>query len=212
MSKRISREDFLPKIRKRSPKEFKNPGLADDLRDGNDDVKDEALACLGNVALAVIRRHLDERLRRHCDHDDVLGLVWVSFFTRFGGGWHQKDWDALFLFVRRRARWTTFSVNGAYLGQKRNVRRELSLNSGPAEAVLDPHRDPLQVMPEETWESLLCGRSTQECTILEAVREQGSSAAAARHLGVSEDAVYRVLLKVKQTPSHSRLGSDKNAV
>lgn len=176
------------------------------LRSGDQEAAELVVKRFGRRLIGLAAARLPATVRAKEDENDAVQSAFKSFFNRQETGEFQpKDWDELSTLltyltvckVDRRIR--------KYLAQKRDVRRESSVNSVNSEdsspkwdaAGPDPTADE-KAIADETLRELLKRLSSADQEIV-TLRLQGYQVAEiAAQVGKDERTVYRVLANVRE--------------
>jgi RNA polymerase sigma factor (sigma-70 family) len=155
----------------------------------------------------VVRRWLEERLRRHYDSADFVQSVWASFFHVPAVDYTFDTPDALVAFLSRMAYNKVVSATRKRLGtQRRGNGNEVSLDTPPREdqtplgqALPAPQHTPSQyAMAGERWEELVRNLPLGHRRILELLREGHSHTEIADRLGIDRKAIQRLLNRLEE--------------
>jgi RNA polymerase sigma-70 factor (ECF subfamily) len=175
------------------------------LRTGNDAAAAEVFQRFAHRLIGLARTHLESRLRQKVDPEDVLQLVYKSFFVRFAKGqFAPEDWDSLWslltvITVRKCGR-----ERDRYFASKRDVRAEVSATHADAapdtcwEAVGRVPTPYEGIMLSELVDQVLRGQDERDRAITTLALQGNDVADIAREIGCSTRTVYRVLDGVKE--------------
>jgi RNA polymerase sigma-70 factor (ECF subfamily) len=154
--------------------------------------------------IGLARAHLDSRVRRKVDPEDVLQSVCRSFFVRCEQGkLDLADWDSLWalltvITLRKCGRWArTFHT------AQRDVNVEVPVaGASEASSVIELFaEDPSPVEAaalSELVEQLLCDLGERDSAILTLALQGYSAAEISEQLGRPKRTVYRVLERIKR--------------
>jgi RNA polymerase sigma-70 factor (ECF subfamily) len=176
------------------------------IRDGSEEAVHEFLREYGHHVRRVVRRKLDRRLRSKYDSTDFTQDIWASFFARDVDR-PFDDPEALVKFLVRLASHKIMDgTRGAMAVQKRDVRREESLEARTedgAEEVRGPVPTPSQIaVAREEWDRMLAALAPHEQRILLLLRQGYSQREVALKENVTSRTVRRLVerLGLKHLP------------
>jgi RNA polymerase sigma-70 factor (ECF subfamily) len=173
------------------------------LRGGDPDAASAIFRRFAQRLIGLARLHLDARLRRKVDPEDVVQSALKSFFVRHAGGEYDlHSWDSL---------WSLLTViTLRKCGHKleyfqaacRDVRREAVPDtdgdaSAPWEALAREPRPEEALELAETVAELFRGFDPEHRQILELILQGRSIVEISDQLGSSERTVYRRLERIK---------------
>jgi RNA polymerase sigma factor (sigma-70 family) len=173
--------------------------LMERIRDGSPEAAKELVERYGHRILAVVRRRLDERIRRRCDSEDFVQAVWASFFVGHPPPGYQFDnADALIYYLIRLAKHKVVDeIRRRYGTKKNDIDRERSLErSGArdAHAVACPLPTPSQMaIAKEQWDRLTNQRLPKDQLILEMRRDGKTYEQIAKRVRLPEHAVRNLV-------------------
>jgi RNA polymerase sigma factor (sigma-70 family) len=174
------------------------PRLFQRIRDGSEEAVREFVERYGRYVLTVIRRRLDEKLRRLFDSQDFMQDVWASFFNDPPVPEKFDSPEKLLSYLARLARNKVIDTARQRQGtRKHNERRERSLDgSFFVEAGLAPAPEPSPsdiALANEQWDRLARGTPDLHQRILVLLRHGYNPEDIARQLDMHPRAVRRVL-------------------
>jgi RNA polymerase sigma-70 factor (ECF subfamily) len=172
------------------------------LREGEPRAARELFDRYGEAVRRVVRRRLDQRLRRFLDSEDFVQSVWASFFKVPRDQYTFASPADLVAFVSQLA---SNKVAAAFRRQiqaaRRDATREQPLQGRRGRPVVLYGREPSPsqvAIAEEEWQRLLAGQPPRERRILELRREGCTHQEIAEQLGLHPKVVQRLLRKLSQ--------------
>jgi RNA polymerase sigma-70 factor (ECF subfamily) len=171
------------------------------IRAGSEEAAQQMLQRYGRHLLYIIRGRMHRKLRSKFDSLDFLQDVWASFFAHPPPQHAFDGPEAFIAFLTRLANNKVAEVTRQRLtGHKFNVNREHSLDgSARIEALrlVDPHAVPVEeVSTDEQWDRLLDTLPVRDQRILRLLRQGHSHLEIARHLGIHEKTVERLVRRI----------------
>jgi RNA polymerase sigma-70 factor (ECF subfamily) len=174
------------------------------LRGGNEDAAAQVFRRFTHRLIALARAHLDGRLRRKVDPEDVLQSVFKSFFLRHAegelalGGWDGL-WSLLAVITARKCGRCARRFHAA----RRDVNAEIPTaasadRSGVIEAFSDDPSPEEATMLSELVEQLLRELGRRDGEILTLALQGYSAAEISERLDRPGRTVYRVLERIKR--------------
>jgi RNA polymerase sigma-70 factor (ECF subfamily) len=184
-----------------------DPSFADllvRLRQGENDAAALVVDRYARRLIALARKHLDRRILRKEDPEDVLQSVFKSFFQRCGAGQFRLDsrddlWSLLVSLTLHKCGHRADYFRAA----RRDVQREagtpapLDASSQRWEALAREPTPPEAVQLAETVERLLMGLEPHQKQIVQLSLEGEAPARIASQVGVTQRTVQRVLKGVR---------------
>jgi RNA polymerase sigma factor (sigma-70 family) len=147
--------------------------------------------------LEVIRRTIDEDIRRVVDSEDILQNVWQYLFTHELPRHQFNDGQEMLRFLKAAARHKTQDANRRYLDGKRSVRRTTSferLQQFVIKTLADHHATAAaKVEAEDEFEAFLRMQPPRHRRILTMRRDGYTHEEIANAVGCTERTVSRVL-------------------
>jgi RNA polymerase sigma factor (sigma-70 family) len=155
----------------------------------------------GAHILRIVRRKLNGRLRAKFDSADFVQAVWASFFALPLDRYNFEESEALVGFLFHLARNKVVeAVRQRLQTQKYNVNREHALDGrevSDADTIVAREPSPAEIaIAREEWARLLAGQPEHYKQILEGLRDGETQQSIARHLGLNERTVRRVIRKI----------------
>ncbi len=180
-------------------------GLMDRLRGGDHDAADAVVQRFTQRLVALARAHLDTRLKRKVDPEDVLQSVFRTFFVRQAAGQFQlEDWNGLWSLLLRITLRKCGRTAAASRAARRDLRRELSAVQTPEDSCCPNEAFAREPAPEEiaalteTIENLMRGLDDKQQQML-VLRLQGYSVTEiSQEVSRTERTVHRVLTHVRE--------------
>jgi RNA polymerase sigma-70 factor (ECF subfamily) len=167
---------------------------------------EQLVARYGDHVLRIVRRKLNRALRAKFDSVDFVQAVWASFFALPLENYQFENSEALVAFLTGLARHKVVdTVRQRLQSQKYDVNREQPLSEPRHSAMALRGRQPTPseiAMAREEWQLLLAGQPEHYQEILLALRDGRTQQDVARHLGVNERTVRRVLRKLAPGKPH----------
>jgi RNA polymerase sigma factor (sigma-70 family) len=187
--------------------------LMEQVRAGDQEAARKVYERYSKPVRRVVRRWLEERMRRHYDSADFEQSVWASFFDVPAESCTFASPDALVAFLSRMAYHKVVTTTRQRLHtQRRGDGGELSLDAlpeggdtGPLARVLPaPTHTPSQfAMADERWQGLLQNLPPGHRRILELLREGHTQAEIADRLGVDRKIIRRLIDRLEELTSSS---------
>jgi RNA polymerase sigma-70 factor (ECF subfamily) len=180
-------------------------GLMDRLRNGDGDAADAIVQRFTRRLVALARAHLDTRLKRKADPEDVLQSVFRSFFLRQAAGQFQlEDWNGLWSLLLRITLRKCGRTVAAFRAARRDMRREISTGPTTEESRCPNEAFAREPAPEEiatlteTIENLMRGLDDKQQQIV-VLRLQGYTVVEiSREVFRTERTVHRVLTHARE--------------
>jgi RNA polymerase sigma factor (sigma-70 family) len=176
--------------------------LMQEARAGSQEAARQLLETYGDPIRRVVRRRLDQRLRRRFDSGDFFQSVWLAFFE----GLSAKDWsfdrpEDLQAFLQEMARRKVANANRRLTElQQENVTREQSLDGSAAALAMDlvdGGPSPSQAaIAQDQWDLLRARTRRPGKKILEMLRTGSTHQEIAQQLGVTEKEIQRILRRL----------------
>jgi DNA-directed RNA polymerase specialized sigma24 family protein len=192
------------------PSEFGK--LMERVRAGCPEAAQEVYNRYANAVRRVVRCRLSSRVRRHFDSHDVSQSVWASFFDEPIDRYCFANPEELIAFLARVAYNKVVDKTRHVLGARRDVRREVSLDSprpghgeldegNPLAVVLPAERSPTPsqyVMADERWQKLTRNLPAGHVRILEMILEGHTQVDIARRMGCDRKVIQRLLDRLEE--------------
>jgi RNA polymerase sigma-70 factor (ECF subfamily) len=188
--------------------------LASRLERGEQDAASELFLRFANRLIALAQSHLDTRVRRKVDPEDVLQSVFSSFFVRLRAGKVElTDWGSLWgILVTITARKCGRKIE-AFHAACRDVRREARLPDAADSS--QPHWDPAGLDPTpseaavlaDTVEQLLRGFEDRQREIVSLALQGYSHVEIGAQVGRTQRTVRRTLERVRNRLERMRVES-----
>jgi RNA polymerase sigma-70 factor (ECF subfamily) len=177
--------------------------LMDRLRRGDPGAAEEIFRRFAGRLIGLARNHLDARVRRKVDPEEVMQSALKSFFLRQqAGAFDLADWDGLWALL------TTITLRKCglrtehYRAQRRDVGREAEpLPEDEASSWQALARDPTPseaAVLAETVERLLAGLDEGARGIAELALQGYKAPEISERVGVAERTVYRTLQRLRK--------------
>jgi RNA polymerase sigma-70 factor (ECF subfamily) len=178
---------------------------------------DAAAACVfhkfARRLIALAHEHLDRRLRRKLDPEDVVQSVFHTVFRRLADGQFElRDWDGLWSLLTRITLRKCGAWHEHYHTQGRDIDREVApcscrdcSDSGLPFLAHEP--TPVEALTlAETVEQILHGLPEREQHIVGLALEGRTAAEIRQQVGCTESKVYRVLRFLRERLEHQHEG------
>jgi RNA polymerase sigma-70 factor (ECF subfamily) len=183
--------------------------LMEQVRSGNQEAAQEVYNRYSDPVRRVVRRWLEQRLRRQYDSADFVQSVWASFFQVPADAYTFPNPDALVAFLSRMAYHKVIETRRKRRGTlRRGKGDEQSLDEPPpdkprnsplAQALPGPTQTPSQyMMADERWEGLLRRLPPGHKRVLELLREGHTHTEIADRLGIDRKVIQRLLDRLKE--------------
>jgi RNA polymerase sigma factor (sigma-70 family) len=170
--------------------------LLEQLRNGRAEAEGQLFQMLLPWIRKLIRRQLDDRVRRWMDSDDVFQNLAVAFLDVAGKKRGFKDGQECLKYLARAARNMTISANRAYLTVHKRQADALRAFLGEDEddELVSPQSGPFeQAEVNDSWDTLLANVTEPARTILLMRRAGHSTEEIAARIGTDERTVRRIL-------------------
>jgi RNA polymerase sigma-70 factor (ECF subfamily) len=178
------------------------------VRDGCPQAAEELFNRYSDAVRRVVRRWLEERLRRQYDSADFVQSVWGSFFHVDLDTFNFHTPSELVAFLSRMAYNKVIDATRKRLGTRRRgngQEQSLDAPSDPdahqplGQMVPAPTHTPSQyAMADERWQQLIGSLPPGHRRILELLREGHDHVEIADRLGVDRKAVQRVVNRLRE--------------
>ncbi len=182
--------------------------LLERARGGSQEAAEEIYRRYGDAVRRVVRRRLEQRLRRRYDSTDFTQLVWASFFCTPAQDWSFATPEALIAFLSRLA---TNKVIDTVRQQCETARRgdaqEESLDTGRSPDQDDAlvhalpaatHTPSQYVMANERWQHLVRNLPPGHRRIVEMLREGHTTVEIADQLGMDRKVIQRLINRLRE--------------
>lgn len=160
----------------------------------------------------VVRRRLDERLRRRYDSTDFVQSVWLAFLQLPSDRYLFRTPEDLVAFLSRMAANRVIDVTRQKLGtRKEDIARETPLdcivgdNGRPlAEILTGPTPTASQMfIADERWQELIRGLPPGQRRVLELLRDGHSQTEICDRLGIHRKVIQRLLSRLQEACDRS---------
>jgi RNA polymerase sigma factor (sigma-70 family) len=177
------------------------------VREGCPDAKKELFHRYGDAVRRVVRRCLQQPMRRQFDSVDFEQSVWASFFLGATDRYSFPTADELVAFLSRVAYNKVMDATRERLNQRHDLRRERSLDEPPAPGNSVPlgnnlpgptHTPSQYVMADERWRKLTSNLPPGHVRILELLHAGHTQAEIAQRLGCDPKTIRRLLDRLRE--------------
>jgi RNA polymerase sigma factor (sigma-70 family) len=177
------------------------------VRTGCPDAKKELFERYGEAVRRVVRRWLQQPMRRQYDSVDFEQSVWASFFLGATDRYSFPTADDLVAFLSRVAYNKVMDATRERLNQKHDLRRECSLDEPTSPGSPDPlvnnlpgptHTPSHYVVADERWRKLTKNLPPGHVRILELLQAGYTQAEIAQRLGCDPKTIRRLLDKLSE--------------
>jgi RNA polymerase sigma-70 factor, ECF subfamily len=185
--------------------------LLANLRKRDNAAADRVFQRFQSQLIALASRHLDSRLFRKLDPEDVIQSVFQTLFNRLANGQFELgNWDTLWglltrITVRKCGKWTEY-----FHTRGRDIDREVSPSPGLSESdtgleFIDRDPTPAEALTlAETVQELMRGLSEREQQVVSLSLQGVPPLEISERVGCSLSKVYRVLDHVRDRLKHMR--------
>ncbi len=172
--------------------------LMQDVLAGSDEAAFRLFRDYHRLVLAMIRRRLEQPLRRRFDSVDFAQDVWASFFATSPEKRRFEDHKAFFRFLGALAHNKVLDgMRQQFKAQKRDASREQSIDDSKAfnkDELRDPGPTPSKIlMSEEAWSSFLRKQPVVHRRIFILRRQGMGTTEIAQNTGLNPRMVRRIL-------------------
>lgn len=179
----------------------KDESLLDLWRAGNEEAAKQLFERYTARLVALARGHIDQRLARRVDPEDITQSAFRTFFRRARGGeFTFQDPDGVYRLLARITVNKTLDQVNFHRAAKRNFQREADArnDAGDALEVLgrEPPPDVVHTFVDQL-EHFLTRLSEQERQVLEMRMEGHTAEEIAKRLGTYDRKVYRILERIR---------------
>ena len=176
--------------------------LMQDVLAGSEEAASRLFRDYHRLVLTMIRRHIDQRVRKRVDSIDFAQDVWASFFATAPDKRRFSDPKAFYAFLGALARNKVVDGVRQQIGvKKRDISKEQSIDDSRAfnkDDLRDPAPTPSRVlMDEEAWSSFLRKQPIVNRRIFILYRQGMGTTEIAESTGLNPRMVRRILKAMK---------------
>lgn len=143
----------------------------------------------------IVRRKLDERLRRQFDSLDFLQDVWASMVAISPDRFTFESPEQLIQYLAQMATNKVIDAHRQHLGtEKRDLNRQQVLDPASLNQVLNRQPTPSQVaVAQERWENLVNGLNPTQRSVVELLRQGHTYTEIGNRLNIHPKAIQRLV-------------------